>query len=76
MVKRKWSDLTASQKSKGVALIKEHSQFILKDEDDKPVAETDSNFIRRIADEWLYELALGLHRTKEALKARDLANDL
>lgn len=76
MIKRKWTELTAAQKTKGLLLIKEHSQFILKDDDDKPVAETDSDFIKRIADEWLYEMALGLHKTKQALNARKAANDL
>lgn len=76
MAKRKWSDLNANQKTRGVALIKTHEQFILKDDNGIPLPESDSDLIRRIADEWLHELALSLHKNEKANEAREAANDL
>ncbi len=76
MEKIKWNDLTAGQKIKGIALIKEHEQFILKDDKGVEVVESDDQFIVRIAQEWLFELAIGLHRNKKGTEARNAAVSL
>jgi len=73
---KKWSDLTANQKSKGIAILRQEPNFILRDEDNEVIEETDIAFIKRISEEWLYGMALGLHKNKQAREAREAVTDL
>ena len=73
MAKKKWSELNPSQKTKGIALIKEHEQFFLKDDNGEVIVETDDIFTARIQDEWLHDVADGLVKAKGAIEGRKAA---
>ncbi len=76
MIKKRWSDLTVNQKAKGIALIREQTDFLLNDEDGNVIDETDQVFLKRLSEEHFYELAIGLYRNKEARKVRESITDL
>lgn len=70
MAGKKWKDLTSEQKAKGIEILKQQSRYILWDENDILIRESDVDFIERLKEEWLYETVLGLFQNRDALTAR------
>jgi len=67
----RWSDLTAAQKTKGATILKAESNFRITDEDGELIDETDTVFVKRISEEWVYNMALRLHKRNESEKTRN-----
>lgn len=76
MVRKKWSDLTEVQKTRGIAAYRAREDFWLKDENNEQIVETDTAFIKRIGEEMLYKTALGYVKQDDAQNAKSARTDL